>query len=73
MPRFGFIREKREIKFLVLYAMTYLPFPVSEEALLDICLCDDAFGYLEFKEALTEMVETGHIAAFASDGGKCIK
>ncbi len=61
MPRYGFIREKSEIKYLILYAMTYLPIPVDETALIDICLIDDAFGYLEFAEAFHELVDTGHV------------
>ena len=61
LPRYGFIREKSEIKYLILYAMTYLPIPVDETALIDICLIDDAFGYLEFAEAFHELVDTGHV------------
>lgn len=61
MPGFGFIREKREIKFLILYAMTFIHFPISEASLIDICLIDDAFGYLEFAEAFQELLDTGHI------------
>ena len=61
MPRYGFIREKSEIKYLILYAMTYLPIPVDETALIDICLIDDAFGSLEFAEAFHELVDTGHV------------
>ena len=61
MERHGFIREKREIKFLILYALSLLPVPIDETALLDICLIEDAFGYLEFSEAFHEMLDSGHI------------
>ena len=37
MIRYGFIRTKDEIKFLILTGMTYLPFPVSYDAIVDIC------------------------------------
>lgn len=62
MVRFGFIRTKEEIKFLVLICMTYLTFPVNYESLVDICTwCDDGFGYFELTEAFTELLETGHV------------
>jgi len=67
LPGYGFIREKHEIKFLILYAMTFLDFPVSEASLIDICLIDDAFGYLEFAEAFRELVDTGHIQKSAGE------
>lgn len=62
MPRYGFIRTKEEIKFLALYAMDFLPFPVSFEAVVDITTwCDGGFGFFELKEAFDEMLHTGHI------------
>ncbi|MCX7614532.1 MAG: DUF4364 family protein [Clostridiales bacterium] len=67
MPGFGFIREKKEIKFLILYAMSFIDFPVSEASLIDICLIDDAFGYLEFAEAFQELIDTGHIDRITGD------
>lgn len=63
MIRYGFIRTKDEIKFLVLYAMQFLKFPVPFEAVADICTwCDDGFSFFDLQEAFTEMVQSGHIA-----------
>ncbi len=62
MVRYGFIRTKDEIKFLILTCMTYLPFPVSFESVVDICTwCDDGFGYFELTEAFSELQDTEHI------------
>lgn len=62
MIRYGFIRTKEEIKFLILNCMTYLPFPVNFDALVDICTwCDDGFGYFEMSEAFQELLGSGHI------------
>lgn len=62
MARYGFIRTKEEIKFLILYALYHLPTPVTFEILLDVCTwCDDGFNWFEFKEAFDELVETEHI------------
>ena len=62
MIRYGFIRTKDEIKFLVLTSMTYLPFPVSYDAIVDICTwCDDGFGYFELSEAFSELQDSHHV------------
>lgn len=62
MVRFGFIRTKDEIKFLVLTCMTYLPFPVTFDSIVDICTwCDEGFGYFELSEAFSELQDTKHI------------
>lgn len=62
MPRFGFIHTKEEIKFLILYAMDFLPFPVSFDAIVDITTwCDKGFGFFELKEAFDEMVASEYI------------
>ena len=62
MIRYGFIRTKDEIKFLILTCMTYLPFPVSYDAIVDICTwCDDGFGYFELSEAFSELQTSNHV------------
>lgn len=69
MVRYGFIRTKEDIKFLVLYSMGFLDFPVSFESVVDICTwCDDGFSYFELQEAFHEMVGTGHIAREPEEG-----
>lgn len=69
MVRRGFIRTKDEIKFLVLYAMQFLDFPVTFEVIVDLCTwCDDGFSYFELHEAFGEMVESGHISNTDSAG-----
>lgn len=63
MARYGFIKTKEDVKFLILYALCYLPEAATFETLLDVCTwCDDGFGWFEFKEAFDELVATGHIA-----------
>lgn len=62
MARHGFIRTKEEIKFLILYATGFLPFPVDLESIVDLCTwCDDGFGFFELKEAFDEMLDTAHM------------
>lgn len=62
MARYGYIKQKEDIKFLVLHAMQFLSFPVTFEAIVDICTwCDDGFNFFELSEAFQEMVVSGHI------------
>lgn len=69
MVRYGFIHSKEDIKFLVLFAMDLLPFPVSFSAIVDLTTwCDEGFGYFELSEAFYEMLPTGHIEEVADSG-----
>ena len=71
MVRYGFIHTKEDIKFLVLFAMDLLPFPVTFETVVDlITWCDDGFGYFELSEAFYEMIPTGHIDESIENGAK---
>lgn len=64
VTRYGFIRSKEDIKFLILFAMELLPFAASFDTIVDITTwCDDGFGYFELSEAFYELVPTGHIEA----------
>ena len=68
MVRHGFIHSKEDIKFLVLFAMDLLPFPVSFSTIIDLTTwCDEGFGYFELSEAFYEMVPTGHIEECPGD------
>lgn len=69
MVRYGFIHSKEDIKFLVLFAMDLLPFPVDYSTIVDLTTwCDEGFGYFELSEAFYEMIPTGHIDEDKSGG-----
>lgn len=59
---FGFIREKLDIKILILYILARLPGPVDRDSLADVVFCDGGVDYFSFAECLSELVFTGHIA-----------
>lgn len=61
MDNYGFIREKVDIKILVLYILKYLPAPVDGSTLLELTMCDNAINYFDYTECLTELQRTGHI------------
>ena len=69
MVRHGFIHSKEDIKFLILFSMDLLPFPVNFSTVVDLTTwCDEGFGYFELSEAFYEMVPTGHIEEVPGDG-----
>lgn len=62
MARYGFIHDKLDIKFLVLYLMARVAAPIDFATLTDLTMCDAGVDYFEFAESVSEMVETGHLA-----------
>ena len=63
----GFIHDKLEIKFLILYIAARVIEPIPFETVLDLTMCDDAIDYFDFSECLTELVKTDHLT-LSEDG-----
>ena len=63
----GFIQDKLDIKFLILYIAARVIEPVPFSTVLDLAMCDDAIDYFEFSECLKELVDTGHLT-LSEDG-----
>lgn len=61
MGRTGFIHDKLDIKFLVLYLMARVAGPVDFITLADLSFCDNGVTYFEFTEAVSELVATDHL------------
>ena len=61
MAEFGFITDKLEIKFLILYIASRLVGPVPFEVLQDLSMCDSGVDYFDFSECLADLVRTGHL------------
>ena len=61
MARYGFIHDKLDIKFLILYLMARVVAPIDFPTLTDLTMCDGGVDYFEFAEAVNELVETGHL------------
>lgn len=64
--RFGFVREKLEIKILILYILSRLKAPIDFDSLADLTMCDDGISYFDFAECIDELEKTGHIQKEAS-------
>lgn len=61
MAEFGFISDKLEIKFLILYIASRVIEPAPFEILQDLSMCDDGVDYFAFSECLADLVRTGHL------------
>ena len=62
MAAFGFISDKLEIKFLILYIASRVVEPVPFETLQELSMCDGGVDYFQFAEAASELLDSGHIA-----------
>jgi len=61
----GFIRDKLEIKFLILYIMARVGESVPLAELQDLTMCDDGIDYFDFAECLSGLVDTEHLCVEA--------
>ena len=68
--RFGFIHEKLDIKLLILYVLRHLPAEIDGERLSELVLIDGGIGYFDYKQCLSELVDTAQITE--SDSGYLI-
>lgn len=62
MGSFGFISDKLEIKFLILYIAARVVGPVPFEVMQDLSMCDSGVDYFGFSECLADLVRTGHLS-----------
>lgn len=67
MARVGFIQDKLEIKFLILYVAMKLIEPVPFEGLQDLTMCDEGVDYFDFSECLNDLVRSQHLS-LSEDG-----
>jgi hypothetical protein len=63
----GFVHDKLEIKFLILYILARVIEPVPFDTVLDLTMCDDAIDYFDFSECLQDLVKTEHLT-LSEDG-----
>lgn len=57
----GFIRDKLEIKFLILYIAARVSEPLPLDGMQELTMCDDGIDYFEFSECLNDLVKTEHL------------
>lgn len=66
MSGLGFIHDKLEIKFLILYLAARIIEPVPFDTVLDLAMCDDGVDYFDFSECLSDLVKTEHLSLDAN-------
>ena len=67
MPQVGFIRDKNEIKYLILYIAERLIAPVPFEVMQELTMCDPAIEFFDFSECLSYLVQTEHMTCSKDD------
>lgn len=67
----GFIREKIEIKFLILYIAARVLEPLPLEGMQELTMCDEGIDYFAFSECLGDLVRTEHLR-LTEQGTYCI-
>lgn len=67
MENLGFIRDKLDIKLLILYVLKRLPDAVDRSVLSELVMIDGGIGYFDYSDSLSELTATGHIT---ESGGK---
>ena len=63
----GFIQDKLEIKFLILYIAARIIEPIPFDLVLDLAMCDEGVDYFDFSECLRDLVKTEHLTV-SNDG-----
>lgn len=61
MQRLGFIHDMLDVKFLILYVMARVNYPVNIQQLYELCYQDDCLSYFDVCTAVPEMVKSHHL------------
>lgn len=61
LENLGFIRDKLDIKILILYILEKLPAPVDGLVLADLVLFDGGFNWFDYSQCLADLVQTEHV------------
>lgn len=61
MPQ-GFIHDELDVKLLVLYITSHAAGPLDFATLTDLALCDSGVDYFLFSQAVSALVESGHLS-----------
>lgn len=61
MERHGFIRDMLDVKVLILYVMARVWAPIDADTVYALCYQDECLSYFDVKEALPQLVQSGHL------------
>lgn len=57
----GYIHDMMDVKVLILFAMARLDGPADVQRIYELCYQDDCLSYFDLREALPQMVKSGHL------------
>ncbi len=66
----GFIRKPTDVKSLILYSLSQLPYSLDESYFFDYVHVDDGFDYFDFSQAVEELLNAKLIAAVNTKNGR---
>lgn len=69
---YGFIHKPEEIKCLILYCLSLLPFSVGDSDLHELTSVDGGFDFFEYSQALQELIDFKHIACVETSSGRAL-
>lgn len=61
MQAHGFIQDMLDVKVLILYVAARAKYPLSLQALYELCYQDDKLSYFDVCVAVPELVASGHL------------
>ena len=64
----GRLYEKEEVKILILYILSKLNRAIPTRAMVDMFLNSEIVEYFTLKEAIDELIESGHVVADTEEG-----
>ena len=69
---YGFIHKPEEIKCLILYCLSLLPFSVSDSDLQELTSVDGGFDFFEYSQALQELIDMKHVVCIEATAGRVL-
>lgn len=63
----GFIQDKLEIKFVILYVMARVTAPIPMDGVQQLTMIDGGIDYFDFAECLNDLVRTEHLIRDEND------
>ena len=61
MGELGYIRDKLDVKYLILFVLSCLDISVSFDDVAEMAMIENAMTYFDVSDAFYEMVDSGHV------------
>ena len=61
MDSYGFIKDKLDLKFLLLNILNSVSHPLTQSDLLEIAMCDNGVNYFDLTDCLKDLVISSHV------------